>query len=148
MWAVMNIIFISKVCFFLFRVVPCFEDEKLILEIDIARIAAMGVPYYSFSISWSRVFPFGKGAVNEVALKHYEDVIDTCLQYGVKPAVTLYHWDLPLFLQNEYGGWLSEEIVGDFVAYAKVVFGRYGNKVSHWFTVNEPIVFCQGYPVC
>jgi hypothetical protein len=79
MWAVMNIIFISKVCFFLFRVVPCFEDEKLILEIDIARIAAMGVPYYSFSISWSRVFPFGKGAVNEVALKHYEDVIDTCL---------------------------------------------------------------------
>lgn len=116
-------------------------------QIDIARIAALGVPYYSFSISWSRVFPFGKGPVNELALAHYEDVIDTCLQYGVKPLVTLYHWDLPLFLQNSYGGWLSEEIVDDFVAYAKVVFGRYGNKVSHWFTVNEPIVFCEGYPV-
>jgi beta-glucosidase/6-phospho-beta-glucosidase/beta-galactosidase len=116
-------------------------------ETDIARIAALGVPYYSFSISWSRVLPFGKGPVNELALAHYDDVIDTCLQYGVKPLVTLYHWDLPLFLQNSYGGWLSEEIVDDFVAYAKLVFERYGNKVSHWFTVNEPIVFCEGYPV-
>lgn len=115
--------------------------------VDIARIAALGVPYYSFSISWSRIFPFGKGPVNELALAHYEDLIDTCLQYGVKPLVTLYHWDLPLYLQNSYGGWLSEEIVDDFLAYAKVIFERYGNKVFAWFTVNEPIVFCQGYPV-
>jgi beta-glucosidase/6-phospho-beta-glucosidase/beta-galactosidase len=61
--------------------------------------------------------------------------------------VTLYHWDLPLYLQNLYGGWLSEEIVDDFAAYAKVVFQRYGNKVPHWFTINEPIVFCSEYPV-
>lgn len=115
--------------------------------VDIARIAALGVPYYSFSISWSRVFPFGKGPINELALQHYDDLIDTCLQYGVQPVVTLFHWDLPLYLQNEYGGWLSEEIVDDFVTYAKVVFGRYGNKVSRWFTVNEPIVFCDEYPV-
>jgi beta-glucosidase/6-phospho-beta-glucosidase/beta-galactosidase len=87
------------------------------------------------------VFPFGRGVVNEEALAHYEDVIDTCIQYGVEPSVTLYHWDLPLYLQNLYGGWLNEEIVGDFVEYARVVFGRYGNKVNRWFTVNEPIVF-------
>ena len=62
---------------------------------DIARIAALGVPYYSISISWSRIFPFGKGPINELALAHYDDVIDTCLQYSVKPIVTLYHWDLP-----------------------------------------------------
>jgi beta-glucosidase/6-phospho-beta-glucosidase/beta-galactosidase len=105
------------------------------------------VPYYSFSISWSRIFPFGKGPVNELALAHYDDVINTCLQYGVKPMVTLYHWDLPLFLQNSYGGWLSDEIVDDFLSYAKVVFSRYGNRVSHWFTLNEPIEFCQEYPV-
>jgi beta-glucosidase/6-phospho-beta-glucosidase/beta-galactosidase len=117
------------------------------LMIDIARIAAMGVPYYSFSISWSRVFPFGKGPVNELALQHYDDLIDTCLQYGVKPVVTLFHWDLPLFLANSYGGWLSEEIVADYTAYAEVVFKGYGNKVSHWFTMNEPIVFCEGLPV-
>lgn len=115
---------------------------------DIARIAALGVPYYSFSISWSRIFPFGKGQVNELGLAHYDDVINTCIKYNVKPMVTLYHWDIPLYLQNSYGGWLSERIVDDFTAYAKVVFERYGNRVSHWFTVNEPIVFCQGYPVC
>jgi beta-glucosidase/6-phospho-beta-glucosidase/beta-galactosidase len=125
----------------------CVRRYQKLMDADIARIAALGVPYYSFSISWSRVFPFGKGPVNELALAHYDDVINTCLQYGVKPLVTLYHWDLPLFLQNSYGGWLSEEIIDDYVAYAKVVFERYGNRVSHWFTMNEPIVFCQGYPV-
>ena len=55
--------------------------------------------------------------------------------------------DLPLYLQNLYGGWLSEEIIGDFVAYANVVFSRYGTKVKKWFTVNEPIVFCSDYPL-
>ena len=90
--------------------------------------------------------PFGKGPVNEQALAHYEDVIDTCIEYGVEPVVTLYHWDLPLYLQVAYGGWLSEQIVADFVAYAEVVFSRYGSKVSKWVTVNEPIVFCGEYP--
>jgi beta-glucosidase/6-phospho-beta-glucosidase/beta-galactosidase len=108
---------------------------------DIARIAALGVGTYSFSISWSRIFPFGRGVVNEEALAHYQDVIDTCIQYGVEPSVTLFHWDLPLYLQNLYGGWLSEEVVGDYVEYARVVFGRYGNQVHRWFTVNEPVVF-------
>lgn len=114
---------------------------------DIARIAALGVKAYSFSISWSRIMPFGRGAVNEQALAHYEDVIDTCLQYGVEPIVTLFHWDLPLYLQNLYGGWLSEQIIGDFVEYARVVFTRYGSKVKKFFTVNEPIVFCSDYPL-
>ncbi|KAL2357019.1 glycoside hydrolase superfamily, partial [Cryomyces antarcticus] len=113
----------------------------------IARIAALGVPYYSFSISWSRVFPFGSGPVNEEALAHYDDMINTCLQYNVTPMDTLYHWDLPLVLQNTYGGWLSQNIVNDFVKYARVVFGRYGDRVQHWFTINEPIVFCGFYPL-
>jgi beta-glucosidase/6-phospho-beta-glucosidase/beta-galactosidase len=73
-------------------------------------------------------------------------LINTCLEYGVEPIVTLYHWDLPLYLQNLYGGWLSEEIVPDFVEYARVVFNRYHDRVSKWFTVNEPIVFCGTYP--
>lgn len=141
MWEIISIISTSKVS------QSRRHGGKELIRADIARIAALGVPHYSFSISWSRVLPFGRGPVNELALQHYDDVIDTCLQYGVKPIVTLYHWDLPLFLQNSYGGWLSEEIVGDFVAYAKVVFGRYGNKVSQWYTLNEPIVFCDEYPV-
>ena len=122
-------------------------DQYYLYKQDIARIAAIGVKQYSFSISWSRVMPFGKGPVNEQALAHYDDVIQTCLDYGVEPIVTLFHWDLPLYLQIEYGGWLSEEIVGDFVEYARVVFSRYGSKVSKFFTVNEPIVYCDDYPL-
>ncbi|KAF2085371.1 glycoside hydrolase family 1 protein [Saccharata proteae CBS 121410] len=122
------------------------DNEYYLYKQDIARIAALGVPYYSFSISWSRIFPFGSGPVNELGLKHYDDLIDTCLQYNVQPVVTLYHWDTPLYLQNTYGGWLSPSIVPDFVEYARVAFTRWGNKVPHWFTVNEPLEFCAQYP--
>ncbi|RAH79262.1 glycoside hydrolase [Aspergillus japonicus CBS 114.51] len=114
---------------------------------DIQRIAAMGVKAYSFSISWSRIFPFGNGPINEAGLQHYDDVIDTCLEYGVQPQVTLYHWDLPLFLQLSYGGWTSEKIVDDYLAYARVLLTRWGSKVAQWYTFNEPISFCGEYPV-
>lgn len=107
----------------------------------------MNVSLYSFSLSWSRIFPFGSGQVNEEGLRHYDDLIDSCIAAGVEPAVTLYHWDLPLYLQNSYGGWLSDKIVDDFEAYAEVVFKRWGDKVQKWFTVNEPIVFCGTYPL-
>lgn len=116
-------------------------------QLDIARIAALGVNTYSFSISWSRIQPFGTGPVNEQALAHYDDVIDTCLEYNIIPMVTLYHWDTPLFLQNSYGGWLDSKIVDDFTEYARIVFNRYHSKVQYWFTVNEPIVFCGFYPL-
>lgn len=107
----------------------------------------MRTPVYSFSISWSRIFPFGTGQINEAGLAHYDDVINTCIEYGVKPYVTLYHWDLPLYLQLKYGGWVDEQIVDDFLAYAKVLFGRWGTKVPAWFTFNEPLSFCGEYPV-
>lgn len=114
---------------------------------DIARIAALGVKAYSFSISWSRVFPFGRGPVNQEAIAHHNDVINTCLEYNIIPMATLFHWDLPLALQDTYGGWLSENIVNDFVAYASVAYAAFGDRVSHWFTVNEPLVFCGDYPL-
>lgn len=71
---------------------------------DIARIAAQGVKAYSFSISWSRVLPFGRGAVNELGIAHYNDLIDECLKHNIIPMATLYHWDTPLVLQDTYGG--------------------------------------------
>lgn len=128
----------------------------------------MGIKHYSFTLSWSRIFPFGRGPVNELAIAHYNDVIETCLQYGITPMVTLYHWDLPLYLQDTYGGWLSENIVNDFVEYARVAYGRFGDRVKYWFTLNErtsqksycgdeertivmltetAIVFCGEYPL-
>lgn len=104
---------------------------------DISRIAAMGVKAYSFTLSWSRILPFGRGPVNQLAIDHYNDVINTCLQYNITPIVTLYHWDTPLALMDTYGGWLSEEIVGDFVDYARIAFNAFGDRVKWWYTVNE-----------
>ncbi|KAH6672086.1 glycoside hydrolase family 1 protein [Halenospora varia] len=114
------------------------DNHYYMYKQDIARIAALSVNTYSFSISWSRIFPFGNGQVNQLALNHYDDVINTCIEYGVEPSVTLYHWDLPLYLQNSYGGWLSSQIVDDFVEYAKVIFSYYGNKVRHCYYYPLP----------
>lgn len=61
--------------------------------------------------------------------------------------MTLYHWDLPIALQDSYGDWLSEDIVADFTHYARVIFERYHDRVSKFFTFNEPIVFCSTYPL-
>lgn len=97
----------------------------------------MGVKAYSFTLSWSRILPFGRGPVNQQAIAHYSDVIDTCIQYNITPIVTLYHWDTPLALQDTYGGWLSEQIVPDFVEYARIAFDAFGDRVKWWYTVNE-----------
>lgn len=113
------------------------DNNYYMYKQDIARIAALGVKAYSFSIAWARIMPFGRGPVNQEAIDHYNDVINTCIEYNVIPLATLYHWDMPLYLQDTYGGWLSENIVNDFVEYARVAFGAFGDRVNHWFTVNE-----------
>jgi len=124
------------------------DNNYYMYKQDIARLAAIGVNAYSFSIAWTRLFPFGSGPVNELGIAHYNDVIDTCIQYNITPMATLYHWDMPAILQNKYGGWLGEEVVGDFTEYARVAYGRFGDRVKHWFTINEPIVICtQQYPM-
>ncbi|KAL0578183.1 hypothetical protein V5O48_003814 [Marasmius crinis-equi] len=118
---------------------------------DTARVAALGVNAHSFSISWSRIFPFGTAdsPVNQQGLDHYSDLIDYSLEQGVQPVVTLFHWDTPLPLQVFYGGFTSGEIVDDFVNYAKTVFKAYNGRVKTWYTFNEPRVYCgqiAGYP--
>lgn len=70
---------------------------------DFSRLRNLGTPWYSPSISWPRIFPFGHGPVNEEGLKHYDDVIETMVKNGITPAVSLFHWDTPLALFNEYG---------------------------------------------
>ena len=70
---------------------------------DIQRLKTFGAPYFSPSISWPRIFPFGKGPVNEQGVKHYDDVIAELVKQGIKPAISLFHWDTPLALLNEYG---------------------------------------------
>ena len=70
-------------------------------------MAEMGLKTYRFSIAWTRIFPEGRGAVNQAGVDFYEAIIDECLKYNIEPMVTLYHWDLPQALEDAYGGWES-----------------------------------------
>ncbi|KAH7096805.1 beta-glucosidase 1B [Auriculariales sp. MPI-PUGE-AT-0066] len=108
---------------------------------DLALLKQYGVNAYRFSLSWSRIIPLGgrEDPVNELGIKFYSDLIDALLEAGITPFVTLYHWDLPQALHDRYDGWLNkEEITLDFTRYARVCFERFGERVKHWLTINEP----------
>lgn len=105
---------------------------------DIALLAEMGFKVFRFSIHWSRIFPNGDDQLpNEKGLKHYEDVIDECLKYGIEPLITLSHTETPLNLIKKYGGWRNRKLIDFFVKYASTCFERYKGKVKYWITFNE-----------
>jgi len=108
------------------------------IEQDVLLMKEAGLQAYRFSIAWPRIQPDGKGAPNEVGIAFYNRLIDGLLEHGIEPWVTLYHWDLPLALQKECGGWLSREIVERFGTYAEICFDRFGDRVKNWITLNEP----------
>ncbi|MCP8228590.1 glycoside hydrolase family 1 protein, partial [Listeria monocytogenes] len=113
---------------------------------DVALMAEQGLKAYRFSVAWSRVIPHGNGEVNEAGLKFYDNLIDELLSYGIEPVVTLYHWDIPQGLQDEYGGWESRKVVEDFTNYAALLFERFNGRVKYWVTLNEQNVFIShGY---
>ncbi|MBQ3384013.1 MAG: family 1 glycosylhydrolase [Erysipelotrichaceae bacterium] len=103
---------------------------------DIDMLAAGGQNTFRFSISWARIMPEGRGRVNQQGIDFYNNVIDYCLEKGVVPNVTLFHYDLPLTLAEE-GGWERREIVDDFTEYAKVCFKAFGDRVKIWVPINE-----------
>ena len=106
---------------------------------DTALQRDLGCNAYRLSISWPRVVPTGSGAVNEAGLAFYDRLVDELLRNGIRPFVTLYHWDLPEALQ-ERGGWSAPETVAAFGRYADVVARRLGDRVRDWMTLNEPEV--------
>ena len=113
---------------------------------DVALMKEMGVSAYRFSISWSRILPTGRGEVNEKGIQFYSDLIDTLLEAGITPWITLYHWDLPLALHMEMDGWLNPEIQDIFADYAALCFERFGDRVKNWITMNESwVVAILGY---
>lgn len=112
---------------------------------DVKLMAEMGLESYRFSISWARILPNGVGEVNPKGIEFYNNLINECLKYGIVPFVTLYHWDLPQALE-EQGGWTNKKTIDAFVNYANVCFNAFGDRVKHWITFNETIVFCKlGY---
>lgn len=107
---------------------------------DIDLIKQLNIPNFRFSIAWSRLLPNGVGEVNQAGVDHYNKVIDYCLQQGVEPWITLYHWDLPQALENQ-GGWTNRAVVDWFTEYAALCAKSFGSKVKHWMVMNEPTVF-------
>lgn len=105
---------------------------------DIALLAEMNFKVFRMSISWSRIFPNGDDIEpNEKGLEFYDKVFDECKKYNIEPMVTLSHFDTPLHLAEEYGGFLSRHTVDAFVNYARTVITRYKGKVKYWLTFNE-----------
>ncbi|WP_134683805.1 glycoside hydrolase family 1 protein [Brevibacillus migulae] len=108
---------------------------------DVQLMAEMGLKAYRFSIAWSRIYPQGRGEVNEQGLQFYDNLINELLKHGIEPIVTIYHWDVPQALMDAYGAWESREIIKDFDAYCVTLFKRYGDRVKIWVTLNEQNVF-------
>ena len=113
---------------------------------DVALMKEMGLKAYRFSISWSRILPNGKGEVNEKGIQFYSDLIDELLKAEIEPILTIYHWDLPKALEDEYGGWKSRKIINDFENYCRILYKYYGERVKYWVSLNEQNVFVEfGY---
>ena len=107
---------------------------------DVALMAELGVDSYRFSIAWPRVFPAGKGKPNPKGLDFYKRLLDELDKVGIKPMATLYHWDLPQALQEEYGGWVSRDVALYFQDYAAYVLEEIGERLPWVVTINEPWV--------
>ena len=113
---------------------------------DIALFGEMGFKTLRMSIAWSRIFPNGDDTEpNEEGLQFYEDVFKECLKYGIEPLVTLTHYDIPIHLVTEYGGWRNRKVIECYKRLVTVLFNRYKGLVKHWLTFNEINIMTQAY---
>jgi len=109
-------------------------------ESDIGLIRKMHFNAFRFSLSWPRIIPEGTGSINARGTDYYHRVIDACLENGIEPWITLYHWDLPQALEDK-GGWTNRDIIDRFANYADVCTRTFGDKVKKWMILNEPMSF-------
>lgn len=113
---------------------------------DVKLMAEQGLKAYRFSVAWTRILPTGKGEINEAGLLFYDHLINELLAYNIEPVLTIYHWDIPQALFDEYGGWESRQVIEDFTNYAKILFKRFGDRVKYWVSLNEQNIFVgMGY---
>lgn len=112
---------------------------------DVRLLAELGARAYRFSISWPRLFPDGRGHLNEKGLDFYRRLVADLRARGIEPIATLYHWDLPLALERE-GGWGTRRTAAAFANYAAAAARALGGQVRWWLTLNEPLtVVAHGY---
>ncbi|RSD26798.1 GH1 family beta-glucosidase [Mesobacillus subterraneus] len=116
-------------------------DHYHLYEKDIEILNTLGVDSYRLSIAWPRIFP-EQGKYNEAGMAFYKKMIKRLIENGIKPAVTLYHWDLPMWA-HEQGGWTNRESVQWFLEYAEKCFEELDDQVEYWITHNEP--WCAGF---
>jgi beta-glucosidase len=107
---------------------------------DINMVKDLNFNAFRFSLSWPRILPSGKTIVNQKGIDFYQQVIDKCLEKGIEPWVTLFHWDLPQELENR-GGWKNREVVDAFSEYALLCAKTFGDRIKNWMVLNEPFAF-------
>ena len=106
---------------------------------DIKLMKELGLQAYRFSVAWPRIFPNGRGVINQAGLDFYNRLVDGLLNENIEPYLTLYHWDLPQSLEDE-SGWTARTTAEAFVEYADIVSRTLGDRVKKWTTFNEPFV--------
>lgn len=107
-------------------------------EEDLEMLAETGMKAFRTSIDWSRVFPQGDELEpNQAALEHYEKMIDKIREVGMEPIITMLHYETPIHLTLEYGGWANKKIIEKFVRYGKSLLDRFGKKVKYWIVINQ-----------
>ncbi|KAE8746448.1 hypothetical protein FOCC_FOCC006814, partial [Frankliniella occidentalis] len=110
---------------------------------DVEMLKIMGATAFRFSIAWARLLPTGEGDnVNPDGVRYYNALIDALLEANIQPVVTLWHVDIPVTLEDAFGGFYDIKIVDYFETYARTAFKYFGNKVKLWTTINEPHMFC------
>lgn len=116
-------------------------DHYSLWQTDIQLMKELGLQAYRFSTAWTRIFPTGRGSINQAGLDFYSRLVDGLLDAGIEPIVCLYHWDLPQALQDQ-GGWPLRETALAYGDYANTVTRHLGDRVKQWITHNEPT--CAG----
>ena len=105
---------------------------------DLALFEEMGFKCFRTSIAWTRIFPNGdETEPNEEGLKYYDDLFDEMIKRGMEPVVTISHYEMPLYLAKEYGGWANRKLIDFYINFCKTIFNRYKGKIKYWMTFNE-----------
>lgn len=112
---------------------------------DVRLMKEAGFTSYRFSIAWPRIYPDNSGVPNQLGIDFYNNLINELVTNGIEPIVTLYHYDMPIWVDEEFNGWYDRGIVDAFDQYARTCFKEFGDRVTYWLSINEQnMQICYG----